>query len=85
MRSGLRACWPAGSTGSLSRPAQALEAQAVIRYRHPGVAARITPLSPGEAQVIFAAPQSAVAPGQAVAFYLDDRVLGGGWIEARIR
>jgi tRNA-uridine 2-sulfurtransferase len=66
-------------------PAQALEAQAVIRYRHPGVAARITPLSAAEAQVIFAAPQMAVAPGQAVAFYLDDRVLGGGWIEERLK
>jgi tRNA-specific 2-thiouridylase len=66
-------------------PTQALEAQAVIRYRHPGVAARITPLSAAAAQVIFAAPQSAVAPGQAVAFYLDDRVLGGGWIEERLK
>ena len=67
-------------------PAQELEAQAVIRYRHPGVAARIAPLSATAARVIFAAPQSAVAPGQAVAFYdADDRVLGGGWIEERIK
>ncbi len=66
-------------------PTRELEAQAVIRYRHPGVAARITPLSATEVRVIFAAPQSAVAPGQAVVFYLDDRVLGGGWIEERIK
>ncbi len=66
-------------------PAEDLEAQAVIRYRHPGVAARITPLGADQAQVSFAAPQSAVAPGQAVAFYRDDRVLGGGWIEERIK
>ena len=66
-------------------PAGDLEAQAVIRYRHPGVAARITPLSPTSARVIFAAPQSAVAPGQAVAFYdRHDRVLAGGWIEERL-
>jgi tRNA-specific 2-thiouridylase len=66
-------------------PTGELEAQAVIRYRHPGVAARITPLSPTAARVIFAIPQSAVAPGQAVAFYDDhDRVLAGGWIEERI-
>jgi len=26
-----------------------------------------------------------VAPGQAVAFYDGDRVLGGGWIEARMK
>lgn len=66
-------------------PAAEFEAQAVIRYRHPGVMARITPLSQGEAQVIFATPQAAVAPGQAVVFYDRDRVLGGGWIEARIK
>jgi tRNA-specific 2-thiouridylase len=42
-------------------------------------------LNDGEARVIFAAPQTAVAPGQAVAFYQGDRVLGGGWIEARIK
>jgi tRNA-specific 2-thiouridylase len=65
-------------------PAGALEATAVIRYRHPGVQARITPRGRGDVQVSFAAPQSAVAPGQAVVFYDGDRVLGGGWIEARI-
>jgi tRNA-specific 2-thiouridylase len=62
-----------------------LEAVAVIRYRHPGVRARITPRSEGSVQVAFAAPQSAVAPGQAVVLYDGDRVLGGGWIEARMK
>ncbi len=66
-------------------PGKEMAAQAVIRYRHPGVAARITPAGPGEVQVIFESPQSAVAPGQAVVFYQDDRVLGGAWIEARIK
>jgi tRNA-specific 2-thiouridylase len=66
-------------------PAGELEAIAVIRYRHPGVRARITLLGPGEVKAEFATPQSAVAPGQAVAFYDGDRVLGGGWIEARIK
>jgi tRNA-uridine 2-sulfurtransferase len=67
-------------------PGGELQAQAVIRYRHPGVAAQIAPLRPGEVEVIFAMPQSAVAPGQAVVFYdRDDRVLGGGWIEERIK
>jgi tRNA-uridine 2-sulfurtransferase len=31
--------------------------------------------------VTFDEPQSAVAPGQAVVFYDDDRVVGGGWID----
>jgi tRNA-specific 2-thiouridylase len=66
-------------------PAGEWEAVAVIRYRHPGVRARITLRAPGEVQVEFTTPQSAVAPGQAVVFYDGDRVLGGGWIEARIK
>jgi tRNA-specific 2-thiouridylase len=66
-------------------PAGELEAVAVIRSRHPGVRARITPLANAQVRVVFATPQSAVAPGQAVAFYDGDRVLGGGWIEARIK
>jgi tRNA-specific 2-thiouridylase len=66
-------------------PAGEIEAVAVIRYRHPGVRARITPRGGGSVQVDFHAPQSAVAPGQAVAFYDGDRLLGGGWIEARMK
>jgi tRNA-uridine 2-sulfurtransferase len=67
-------------------PAAPLSAQAVIRYRHPGVAARIMPLTHGEVEVIFAAPQAAVAPGQAVVFYdRNDLVLGGGWIEESMK
>jgi tRNA-specific 2-thiouridylase len=69
----------------MAPPSQEFEAQAVIRYRHPGVAARITPVSSGEVRVIFATPQAAVAPGQAIVFYRQDQVLGGGWIEARIK
>lgn len=67
----------------INPPAQELEVTAVIRYRHPGVAARLLPLGSGQARVIFATPQTAVAPGQAVAFYHEDRLLGGGWIEER--
>jgi tRNA-uridine 2-sulfurtransferase len=66
-------------------PAGEFEALAVIRYRHPGVRARITPIGEGSVQVAFASPQSAVAPGQAVAFYDGDRLLGGGWIETRLK
>jgi len=69
----------------ISSPAGEIEAVAVIRYRHPGVRARITPRGDGSVQVAFATPQSAVAPGQAVALYDRDRLLGGGWIEARMK
>ncbi len=69
----------------ITPPVGELEAQAVIRYRHPGVPALIIPLEGGGVRVVFATPQAAVAPGQGVVFYHQDRVLGGGWIEARIK
>ncbi|MBM4273846.1 MAG: tRNA 2-thiouridine(34) synthase MnmA [Deltaproteobacteria bacterium] len=76
----------AGQVNWLTKPPdREMEAQAVIRYRHAGVQARIIPRGRSQVQVIFAAPQAAVAPGQAVAFYEGDRVLGGGWIEERIK
>ena len=62
-----------------------LTARAVIRYRHPGAAARIILENSGEVRVIFETPQAAVAPGQAVAFYDGERLIGGGWIEERIK
>jgi tRNA-specific 2-thiouridylase len=74
-----------GMNWLITPPAGAIEAAAVIRYRHPGVRARITPRGDGSVQVAFATPQSAVAPGQAVVFFDGDRVLGGGWIEARMK
>ena len=52
-----------------------------IRHRHPEAAARVTPLAADRAGVEFDAPQTAVAPGQAVVFYDGETVLGGGWIE----
>ena len=50
----------------------------------PPVAAMVTPLAGGAAQVELAAPEDAIAPGQACVFYDPDgsRVLGGGWIAA---
>jgi tRNA-specific 2-thiouridylase len=69
----------------IDAPTKTLEAMAVIRYRHPGVQSFITPRGADAVQVEFTAPQSAVAPGQAVVFYDGDQVLGGGWIEERIK
>ena len=51
-----------------------------IRSRHQACEASITHLGAGEVLVNFNTPQSAVTPGQALAFYEGDRVLGGGWI-----
>lgn len=66
-------------------PVEPLECTAKIRYRHAGVAATVRTTSNGGAVVRFAAPQTAVTPGQAVAIYDGTRVLGGGWIETAMR
>jgi tRNA-specific 2-thiouridylase len=65
-------------------PSGSLSCDAKIRYRHPGVAAVVTPLDGGRARVEFSTLQPAVTPGQAVVFYDGTRVLGGGWIEAAL-
>jgi tRNA-specific 2-thiouridylase len=55
-----------------------------VRSMRPPVMAMVTPLPGGGAQVDLAAPEEAIAPGQACVFYAenDSRVLGGGWIVA---
>jgi tRNA-specific 2-thiouridylase len=54
---------------------------AQIRARHKAVPAVVEPLEGGRARVSFAEPQSAVTPGQVVAVYEGDLLLGGGWID----
>ena len=66
---------------SFSEPESEMEALVQIRYRHPGVPGLISPLGKGKVAVRFQTPQKSVTPGQAVVFYRDDEVLGGGWIE----
>ena len=58
--------------------------EAQIRSRHPGAPARLEFTDDGNLLVHFDEPQSAVTPGQAVAFYDGERLLGGGWIDAAI-
>lgn len=53
---------------------------AKIRYRHLPAPATVS-VRHDTAQVAFDEPQSAITPGQAVVFYDDTRVLGGGWID----
>lgn len=66
----------------IDAPVQPLDCLAKIRYRHTAAPARVTATENGGAHVSFAAPQTAITPGQAVVFYQGDRVLGGGWIVA---
>jgi tRNA-specific 2-thiouridylase len=59
------------------------EARVKVRSMRPPVAAKVTPLADGGARVELAAPEEAIAPGQACVFYDagSSRVLGGGWIQ----
>jgi tRNA-specific 2-thiouridylase len=55
--------------------------KAKIRYSGKEAAVVLTPLDKGKVHVKFDEPQMAITPGQAVVFYSDDVVLGGGTIE----
>ena len=52
-----------------------------IRYNHPEVSSKITPLDGGKVKVIFSKPQFAVTPGQSAVFYRGNTVVGGGIID----
>jgi tRNA-specific 2-thiouridylase len=75
---GLRA---RGMNWLIDPPGRQLTVTAMIRYRHPGVQAVLHPGAGDRVEVIFASPQTAVTPGQAVAFYDGDCLLGGAWID----
>jgi tRNA-specific 2-thiouridylase len=62
------------------QPDGPFEAGVKVRYRGEEVPATITPEGRDGARVEFRAPQRAVSPGQAVVFFREDEVLGGGTI-----
>jgi tRNA-uridine 2-sulfurtransferase len=68
-----------------TRPDGPFKARVKIRYRHKEAEAVITPEGETGVRVVFAVPQRAVAPGQAVVFYRRTTVLGGGTIESAVR
>jgi len=57
-----------------------MEVQARIRYKAPAAPAVITPLEGNRVHVRFREPQRAITPGQAVVYYQDNYVVGGGII-----
>ena len=62
-------------------PARPLRVTAKIRYSQSETSATVTPLDGGRVLVRFDAPQRAIAPGQTVAFYDGEQVLGGAVID----
>lgn len=78
----LRASLTARAMNWLDAPPESPEKVMVkVRSTQPAVPATVRALEGGRAEVAFAAPQGAIAPGQACVFYGGSRVLGGGWIE----
>lgn len=65
---------------SIDRLNGPIKLKAKIRSRHPKAWVTVTKLAQDEVRVRFDLPQSAVTPGQAVVFYDEDVVVGGGWI-----
>jgi tRNA-specific 2-thiouridylase len=65
---------------SPEKPVFPLNINAKIRYRHPETAATVSPFENDSFYVKFATPQMAVTPGQTIAFYDGDTVMGGGTI-----
>jgi len=66
---------------SVDAPSTWLRVSAQIRHRHRAAAGRVRALDGHRAEFEFDDPQAAVTPGQAVVFYDEDVVVGGGWIE----
>jgi len=66
---------------AIDKPTYPLVTHARIRYRHPEAEAVVTPLDEARAEVKFTQPQPAITPGQAVVFYDEDTLIGGGTIE----
>ena len=68
---------------SIDRLETSLEVQARIRYNHVPAPAVVYPCGADKVRVVFKEPQRAITPGQAVVFYNNDIVVGGGWIDRK--
>ncbi|MCC7013511.1 MAG: tRNA 2-thiouridine(34) synthase MnmA [Planctomycetes bacterium] len=56
-----------------------LRVEVQVRYHHVPVPASVQ-VRGAEATVVFDTPELAVTPGQGAAFYVGERLIGGGWI-----
>ena len=56
--------------------------QVKVRYATPAAPATLSWLTPSSLQIQFQEPQRALSPGQSAVFYEEDKVLGGGILQA---
>jgi len=69
----------------VDKPVQSVfNVSAKIRYRHGEDPATVKLDNEGNAEIYFDIPQRAITPGQAVVFYQNEKLLGGGWIKEAI-
>ena len=71
----------AGELNWLTEPELPLACSAKIRYRQQDVPCIISKAADGQLLVRFQTPQRAITPGQFVAFYTADRMIGGARID----
>ncbi len=70
---------------SVTEFADGMEVTAKIRYNHRGATAVLQRAGDDRLLVRFLEPQRAITPGQAVVFYQDGHVAGGGIIETPVK
>ena len=78
-----QASWINGLPDPLEQ-GRSLSCAAKIRYRQEDQRCLVTQAGPGMLSVGFEDPQAAVAPGQYVVFYAEDRCLGGAIIDRAV-
>ena len=66
---------------AMEAPSGWVPVAAQIRHRHRPATGRVRAIEHDRAELHFDQPQQALTPGQAVVFYNDDVVVGGGWID----
>jgi tRNA-specific 2-thiouridylase len=76
----IEATWIGETPRSLQRT-KVLSCQAKVRYRQPDQEATVHGTADSRLTVSFDRPQRAVAPGQFIVFYQDERCLGGAVID----
>lgn len=69
---------------SIEKLEEPMEVFAKVRYNHKGAPCTIEMVGEDKVKVTFKEPQRAITPGQAVVFYEDDYVVGGGTILHKI-